>query len=173
MRLFTKDEIVMGTECSGVLSLVLSRKKAQCLPNKQKGFTLIEIMVVVVILGVLAALVIPNIMSRPDQAKVTAAQADIKAIGSALELYRLDSGFYPSTEQGLEALVSRPDSEPVPRNWNADGYLKRLPKDPWGRPYQYEMPGVKNPNSFDLYSLGANGRQGGEGLDSDIGNWEQ
>ncbi len=140
--------------------------------KKNKGFTLIEIMVVVVILGVLAALVIPNIMSRPDQAKGTTAQADIKAISSALELYRLDNGFYPSTEQGLEALVSRPDNDPIPANWNSDGYLKRLPKDPWGHAYQYEIPGVKNTGSFDLYSFGANGRQGGEGLNADIGNWD-
>ena len=148
-------------------------KKVNTKRINQQGFTLIEIMVVVVILGVLAALVIPNLVSRPDQAKVTAAKADIKAISSTLELYRLDNGSYPSTEQGLEALVNKPEIEPLPDNWNADGYLKRLPKDPWGRVYQYEVPGVNNTHGFDLYSLGANGRTGGEGTDADIGNWEK
>ena len=137
----------------------------------QHGFTLIEMLVVVVILGVLAALVVPNIMSRPDQAKATVAQSDIKAISSALEIYRLDNGFYPFTQQGLEALVAVPEGEPVPRNWNADGYLKSLPKDPWGRNYYYISPGEKNPNSFDIYSFGANGRPDGEGVNALIGNW--
>ena len=148
----------------------LSYKKEHC-HGFQKGFTLIEIMVVVVILGVLAALVIPNIMSRPDQAKAAAAQADLKAVSSSLELYRLDNGAYPTTDQGLDALVVQPESEPLARNWNPDGYLKRVPKDPWGRPYQYEMPGVKNQNGFDIYSFGANGRSDGEGVDAVIGNW--
>ncbi|MCY4177833.1 MAG: type II secretion system major pseudopilin GspG [Endozoicomonadaceae bacterium] len=139
----------------------------------QRGFTLIEIMIVVVILGILAALVIPNIMNRPDQAKMTATRSDVKAIASALELYRLDNGNYPSTEQGLEALVTKPEGEPEPTNWSDTGYLKRLPKDPWGRAYQYELPGIKNPNGFDLYSLGANGRQEGEGANATIGNWDE
>ncbi len=139
----------------------------------QSGFTLIEIMVVVVILGVLAAIVVPNIMSRPDQAKVTVANADVKAIASSLEMYRLDNGFYPSTDQGLEALVREPSGNPEPRNWNPDGYLKKLPQDPWGNAYQYEQPGTKNITSYDLYSLGADGRVGGDGFNADIGNWDE
>lgn len=137
----------------------------------QRGFTLIEIMVVVVILGILAALVVPQVMNRPDQAKVTVAKGDIKAIAAALDMYKLDNFSYPSTQQGLEALVSRPSGSPQPRNWNADGYLKRLPKDPWGNDYQYLSPGTQGP--YDLYSLGADGKQGGSDLNADIGNWDQ
>lgn len=140
-------------------------------PVRQSGFTLIEIMVVVVILGVLAALVVPNIMSRPDQAKVTVAQTDVKAISSALEMYRLDNGSYPSSEQGLDALVVIPSGSPEARNWNPDGYLKKVPQDPWGNPYQYERPGTNNPTSYDLFSLGADARIGGDGFNADIGNW--
>ncbi|HLT04458.1 MAG TPA: type II secretion system major pseudopilin GspG [Pseudomonas sp.] len=138
--------------------------------RKQRGFTLIEIMVVVVILGILAALVVPQIMSRPDQAKVTVARNDIKAISAALDMYKLDNYAYPSTQQGLEALVSKPSGSPPPRNWNPDGYLKRLPIDPWGNPYQYLAPGTRG--AFDLYSLGADGRQDGTELNADIGNWD-
>lgn len=127
-------------------------------------------MVVVVILGILAALVVPQVMSRPDQAKVTVAKGDIKAIAAALDMYKLDNFSYPSTQQGLEALVSRPSGSPQPRNWNADGYLKRLPKDPWGNEYQYLAPGTKGP--YDLSSYGADGKPGGSELNADIGNWE-
>lgn len=137
----------------------------------QHGFTLIEIMVVVVILGILAALVVPQIMSRPDQAKVTVAKNDIKAISAALDMYRLDNHSYPSTQQGLEALVRKPSGNPAPRNWNPDGYLKRVPVDPWGNPYQYLSPGTRG-GAYDLYSLGADGRQDGTDLDADIGNWD-
>lgn len=136
----------------------------------QRGFTLIEIMVVVVILGILAALVVPQVMSRPDQAKVTVAKGDIKAIAAALDMYRLDNFSYPSTQQGLGALVEKPSGSPQPRNWNRDGYLKRLPKDPWGNDYLYLSPGTQGP--FDLYSLGADGKQGGSDLNADIGNWD-
>ncbi|MGY0218948.1 type II secretion system major pseudopilin GspG [Endozoicomonadaceae bacterium StTr2] len=145
-------------------------KKLQVGPKAQTGFTLIEIMVVVVILGILAALIVPNIMSRPDQAKVTAARSDIKALSSAMEIYRLDNGHYPSTEQGLEALVSKPSGQPVPRNWNPEGYLKKVPVDPWGNPFIYLSPG--NHGQYDVYSLGADGREGGEGVNAVIGNWE-
>ncbi|ANI18329.1 type II secretion system protein GspG [Pseudomonas citronellolis] len=127
-------------------------------------------MVVVVILGILAALVVPQVMSRPDQAKVTAAQNDIRAIGAALDMYKLDNHSYPSTQQGIEALVSRPGGNPQPRNWNKEGYLKRLPADPWGNPYQFLAPGTKGP--YDLFSFGADGKPGGSGLDTDIGNWD-
>lgn len=137
--------------------------------QRQAGFTLIEIMVVVVILGILAALVVPQVMSRPDQAKVTVAQTDITAIGAALDMYKLDNGAYPSTQQGLDALVKKPGGNPQPKNWNPDGYLKKLPVDPWGNPYQYLSPGTKG--KIDLYSLGADNKEGGEDNDSDIGNW--
>ncbi|WP_347903424.1 type II secretion system major pseudopilin GspG [Pseudomonas purpurea] len=138
----------------------------------QRGFTLIEIMVVVVIIGVLGAIVVPQFMSRPDQAKVTAARTDILAISTSLEMYRLDNFNYPSTQQGLEALVKRPSGTPVPRNWSPQGYLKGLPVDPWGTPYQYLNPGVNSADgSYDLYSLGADGVSGGEGHAADIGNW--
>ena len=133
----------------------------------QGGFTLIEIMVVVVILGILAALVVPQVMSRPDQAKVTVAQGDIKAIAAALDMYKLDNHSYPSTQQGLEALVKKPSGNPPAKNWNKDGYLKRVPVDPWGNPYQYLSPGTRG--TFDLYSLGADRAPGGEGAAADIG----
>lgn len=139
--------------------------------RKQGGFTLIEIMVVVVILGILAALVVPQVMSRPDQAKVTVAQGDINAVSAALDMYKLDNFAYPSTQQGLDALVERPAGNPQAKNWNPDGYLKRLPKDPWGNDYQYLAPGTHG-TAFDLYSLGADGREGGSGLNADIGNWD-
>ena len=141
-------------------------------PPAQRGFTLIEIMVVVVIIGVLGAIVVPQFMSRPDQAKVTAARIDIQAISTSLEMYRLDNVHYPSTAQGLEALVKRPPGAPVPRNWNLQGYLKSVPLDPWGTPYQYLNPGVRSADgSYDLYSLGADGVSGGEGFAADLGNW--
>ncbi|AOE84584.1 type II secretion system protein XcpT [Pseudomonas sp. TCU-HL1] len=140
------------------------------LRRSQSGFTLIEIMVVVVILGILAALVVPQVMNRPDQAKVTVAKGDIKAIGAALDMYKLDNFSYPSTQQGLEALVSRPSGNPPAKNWNKDGYLKRLPVDPWGNPYQFLSPGSKG--TYDLYSLGADGKEGGSDNDADIANWD-
>lgn len=139
----------------------------------QRGFTLIEIMVVVIILGVLGALVLPNVMSRPDHAKVTAARTDIQSISTALEIYRLDNGRYPTTAQGLEALVQRPAVAPLPRQWSTQGYLKSNPTDPWGSHYQYASPGTRSNAGYDLYSLGADGQAGGEGMDADIGNWSE
>ncbi|WP_280291783.1 type II secretion system major pseudopilin GspG [Pseudomonas sp. BN417] len=127
-------------------------------------------MVVVVILGILAALVVPQVMNRPDQAKVTVAKGDIKAIGAALDMYKLDNFAYPSTQQGLEALVSRPSGNPPAKNWSKDGYLKKLPIDPWGNTYQYLSPGSKG--TYDLYSLGADGKEGGSDNDADIANWD-
>lgn len=127
-------------------------------------------MVVVVIIGVLGAIVVPQFMSRPDQAKVTAAHTDIQAISTALEMYRLDTFNYPSTQQGLEALVTRPTGTPLAKNWNPQGYLKSLPVDPWGTPYQYLNPGTHSAG-YDLFSFGADGVQGGEGFATDIGNW--
>ena len=134
------------------------------------GFTLIEVLVVVAILGILAAIVVPRIMDRPDEAKRVAAKADIGAIVQALKLYRLDNGFYPSTDQGLGALVQRPASNPQPTNWKQGGYLERLPKDPWGSDYQYLAPGQKG--EIDVFSLGADRARGGEGNSADIGNWD-
>ena len=128
------------------------------------GFTLIEIMVVVVILGVLGALIIPNIIGRPDEARVTAARSDIQQIGNALELYRLDNGQYPSSDQGLDALVEEPAGYPEARNWSPDGYLKRLPVDPWGEPYLY----FSEDRSIEVYSFGVDRKQGGEGVNADI-----
>lgn len=134
------------------------------------GFTLIEVLVVVAILGILAALVVPRIMDRPDEAKRVAAKADVAALVQALKLYRLDNGFYPSTDQGLGALVQRPTTQPTPGNWKQGGYLERLPKDPWGGDYQYLAPGVHG--EIDVFSLGADRQRGGEGNAADVGNWE-
>lgn len=135
----------------------------------QRGFTLLEVMVVVVILGILAALIVPNIIGRPDEARVIAAKQDIASILQALKLYRLDNHRYPTTEQGLQALVAKPETAPVPENWKAGGYIDRLPKDPWGHPYQYLNPGVHG--EIDVFSYGADGAPGGEDRDADIGSW--
>lgn len=135
------------------------------------GFTLLEIMVVVVIIGILAALVVPNIMGRPDEARQIAARQDIASLMQALKLYRLDNLRYPTTEQGLQALVAKPTTGPIPANWKVGGYVERLPKDPWGHPYQYLNPGVQG--EIDVFSYGADGAPGGEGIDADIGSWAQ
>ncbi|MDP2962922.1 MAG: type II secretion system major pseudopilin GspG [Sulfurimicrobium sp.] len=134
-----------------------------------QGFTLIEIMVVIVILGILAALVVPKVMSRPDEARIVAAKQDIASLSQALKLYKLDNRTYPSTDQGLIALVQKPTTAPIPPNWKAGGYVDRLPKDPWGQNYQYLQPGVRG--EIDVFSLGADGAPGGEGNDADIGSW--
>ena len=137
--------------------------------STQAGFTLIEIMVVVVILAILAAAVVPRIMDRPDEARITKARQDIRVLESALELYRLDNFNYPSTQQGLEALVRQPSGDPPARNWKNGGYIKSLPSDPWGNEYQYLSPGVRG--EVDIYSLGSDGRPGGGDAAADIGNW--
>ncbi len=136
--------------------------------RRDAGLTLIELMVVVVILALLAVVIVPRVIDRPDQARAARAQADVAAISSALNLYRLDTGAYPTTEQGLAALVTRPASAPA--NWADGGYLERLPQDPWGRPYLYLAPGVHGP--FDIVSQGADGRSGGTGTDADITSWQ-
>ena len=138
--------------------------------RRDAGLTLIELMVVVVILALLAVVIVPRVIDRPDQARAARAQADIGALSSALNLYRLDNGAYPTTEQGLEALVTRPATAPVPSNWANGGYLDRVPDDPWGRPYIYLSPGVNGP--FDIVSHGADGRSGGTGADADITSWQ-
>lgn len=135
--------------------------------RRQSGFTLIEILVVVVILGIMAALVVPKIMSRPDQARVVKAKQDLLALENALDLYKLDNGFYPSNEQGLQALVKKPSSDPQPNNWHS--YIKHLPKDPWGRAYMYKNPGEQG--EIDIYTYGADGQPGGEGINAELGNW--
>lgn len=136
---------------------------------RHRGFTLIEIMVVVVIMGILAALVVPRLMGRTDEARVLAARQDIATIMQALKLYRLDNSRYPTTEQGLQALVAKPSNDPVPQNWKAGGYMERLNKDPWGNPYQYLSPGTHG--EVDVFSYGADGQPGGTGNDADVGSW--
>ena len=134
----------------------------------QHGFTLIELMVVLVIIGVLAALIVPNVLDRADDARVTAARTDISNLMQALKLYKLDNQRYPTAEQSLQALVARPGASPVPPNWKP--YLEKLPNDPWGKPYQYLNPGIKG--EIDVMSLGADGQPGGEGKNADIGSWQ-
>ena len=131
--------------------------------HKMRGFTLIEVMVVVVILGILAAVIVPKIMSRPEQARIVKVKQDILAIQSALDLYKLDNGFYPTTDQGLQALVTKPSMQPVPRHWKSEGYLQDLPTDPWGQTYQY----LNDNEKLRIFSFGARGKESG----SEIGNW--
>jgi general secretion pathway protein G len=133
-----------------------------------RGFTLIELMVVLVIIGVLAALIVPNVLDRTDDARVTAARTDVNNLMQSLKLYKLDNQRYPSAEQGLDALVRKPTAGAVPPNWRP--YLDKLPGDPWGRPYQYLNPGVKG--EIDVFSFGADGQAGGEGKNADIGSWQ-
>ena len=135
----------------------------------QQGFTLIEMMVVIVIMGILASLIVPKIMGRPDEARVIAAKQDIASVMQALKLYKLDNQRYPTTEQGLQALVTKPGNPPVPANWKSSGYLDKLPLDPWGNPYQYLFPGIHS--ELDVFSFGVDGAAGGEGNDADIGSW--
>ena len=132
------------------------------------GFTLIELMVVLVIIGVLAALIVPNVLDRADDARVTAARTDVNNVMQALKLYKLDNQRYPSSEQGLAALIARPTAGPPAPNWKP--YLEKLPNDPWGRPYQYLNPGVKG--EIDVMSFGADGQAGGEGRNADVGSWQ-
>ena len=134
----------------------------------QRGFTLIELMVVLVIIGVLASLIVPSVLDRVDEAKVTAARTDVNSLMEALKRYRLDNQRYPTSEQGLQALVTKPTTGPIPPNWKPT--LDKLPNDPWGRPYQFANPGVKGP--IDVFSYGADGQAGGEGKDADIGSWQ-
>ena len=137
-------------------------------PARQRGFTLIELMVVLAIIGVLAALIVPNVLGRADDARITAARTDVGNLMQALKLYKLDNQRFPTTEQGLNALILKPTSEPVPGNWKP--YLDKLPSDPWGRPYQYLNPGIKG--EVDVLSFGADGQAGGEGNNADLGSWQ-
>jgi general secretion pathway protein G len=137
--------------------------KIKSSPRRHAGFTLVEVMVVVVILGILAAIIVPKIMSRPEQARIVKAKQDILAIQSALDLYKLDNSFYPSTDQGLQALVTKPSNSPAPQNWKSDGYLQKVPSDPWGESYQY----MNENEKLRIFSYGPKGKEGG----SEIGNW--
>lgn len=134
--------------------------------RKESGFTLVEVMVVVVIIATLAAIIVPKILDRPEQARIVAAKQDISAIENALSLYKLDNGFYPTTAQGLKALITKPTTPPIPQNWSTSGYLKRLPVDPWGNPYHYKNPGQHG--DIDIYTYGPT-NQPGKGT---IGNWD-
>ena len=147
--------------------LTLRRRAAQRL---QRGFTLIEIMVVVVIMGVLAAMVVPKLLNRAGDSKVSAAKVDIATLMQALKLYKLDNQRYPTTEQGLQALIEKPTGGPAANGWKSGGYVEKMPKDPWGNPYQYLSPGIKG--EVDVFSYGADGQPGGTGNDADIGSWE-
>lgn len=144
-------------------------EKSLTFPVSRRGFTLIEIMVVVVILGILAAILAPNVIGRIDDAQISRAQQDLRAVENALKLYRLDNFTYPTSEQGLEALANKPSDSNI-KNWKSSGYLDRLPKDPWGNSYLYLNPG--NNGEIDIYTFGRDGRPGGKGIDADIGNWD-
>ena len=138
--------------------------------RRSRGFTLVEIMVVVVIIGILGALVVPKLLGRTGESRVTAAKVDIATMMQALKLYKLDNQRYPTTEQGLNALISKPTGGPAANGWKAGGYIEKLPKDPWGAPYQYLSPGIHG--EVDVFSFGADGQAGGTGEDADVGSWE-
>ncbi len=138
---------------------------------RQSGFSLIEIMVVVIIIGLLASIVAPQVLNRADEARVQKVKSDFKSIQTGLKLYRIDNYVYPTSEQGLQALVERPAMAPQPRNWDENGYLERLPTDPWGNPYLYLSPGQSQ--DYNIYTLGADGVSGGEDQNTDIGVWDQ
>jgi general secretion pathway protein G len=144
-------------------------RKQITVPRHQAGFTLMEVLIVVVIISILAITVVPQFLDAPDQARVATTKADIKNIETALNMYKLDNFNYPSTSQGLQALVQKPSGTPEAKNWKPGGYLSKLPEDQWGTPYQYLNPG--NHGTIDVYSFGADGQPGGEGLNADIGNW--
>jgi general secretion pathway protein G len=150
------------------LTFVVSRRFARAAKRTTRGFTLIELMVVLVIIGVLGALIVPSLLDRADDARVTAAKTDVNNVMQALKLYKLDNQRYPSADQGLDALVKKPTASPIPPNWKP--YVDKLPTDPWGRAYQYLNPGIKG--EIDVFSFGADGQPGGEGKNADIGSWQ-
>lgn len=138
--------------------------------KRSKGFTLIEIMVVIVIIGILASVLVPRLIERPEQARIIKAKQDILTLENALELYKLDNGHYPSNEQSLKALVKKPTTPPIPQNWKSEGYIKKLQNDPWGNPYQYSNPGKHG--EIDIYTNGPTDKKGGEDANQVIGNWQ-
>jgi len=148
----------------------MARRRSAPVVHDRRAFTLIEIMIVIVILGLLAALVVPKLVGRTEEAKRTQARVQIKSVEQALELFKLDNGFYPSTEQGLEALVRPPETGRIPKNYRKGGYIDRVPKDPWGNPYVYVSPGVHG--EYDISSYGADGVPGGQGEDADVNSWD-
>lgn len=149
-----------------MITLFDRHKPSRGLAARRDGLTLVEMIVVLAIIAVVAVLIVPNVIGRPDQARVTVAKTDLKTIATALRVYRLDNGDYPTTAQGLQALVEKPTSPPVPASWAADGYLPELPTDPWGKPYVYRSPGQTG--AYDLLSYGKDGEEGGEDLDADL-----
>lgn len=149
-----------------MITLSKRHKRLRCLAQRRAGLTLVEMIVVLAIIAVVAVLIVPNVIGRPDEARVTVAKTDLKTISTALRVYRLDNGDYPTTQQGLMALVERPTTPPEPRAWTAEGYLPELPTDPWGNPYVYRSPGEGRP--YDLMSYGKDGEEGGEDLDADL-----
>ena len=153
--------------------MMKKRKKSMQKTGRDHGFTLLEILIVITILGILASIVAVKIMDRPGEARAMKARLDIETLENALKLFKLDHAFYPSTDQGLRALIEKPSTGRIPRKWRDGGYLEKqaLPKDPWGYEYLYFSPGVKN-RDFDLWSYGADGEEGGEGEDGDVTNWE-
>jgi general secretion pathway protein G len=161
--------LITNTAMEDIIPRSLDNSAASLKAHSQRGFTLLEVMVVVVILGILAVMVVPKIISRPDEARIIAAKQDVASLMQMLKLYRLDNQRYPKTEQGLQALVTKPVDPPVPLNWKTGGYIERLPKDPWGNSYQYLNPGIRG--EIDVFSFGADGAVGGEGNDTDIGSW--
>ncbi len=144
------------------------QRRLRTTPARGRGFTLIELMVVLVIIGVLAALIVPSVLGRTDDARATAAHTDVNNLMQALKMYKLDNLRYPTAEQGLQALLQKPSTNPIPPNWK--GYIDKLPQDPWGQPYQYLNPGVRG--EVDVMSFGADGQSGGEGKNADIGSWQ-
>lgn len=160
-----------GGDGMGKMWMTKFKRRNRSQRQGDAGVTLIEMMVVLVIIAIIAAIIVPNVIGRPDEARMTVARSDIRTIAASLELYRLDAKTYPTTEQGLDALVHRPTLEPIPQTWATGGYLGNLPNDPWGNPYIYVSPGESS--AFDLMSLGADGVAGGEGVDADIANTPQ
>lgn len=167
LRFGNINQNATGGGCVGLSTWQKRRlKRPRYRRDPESGVTLIEMMVVLVIIAIVAALIVPNVIGRPDEARVTVAKTDVRTIASSLEMYRLDNRAYPSTAQGLEALVARPTAPPVPVSWSGGGYLQRVPVDPWGRPYVYHSPGEGTP--FELLSLGVDGKPGGDGKNADI-----